>query len=165
MIWQDHVTNSAKENCVDSSLSLKQNIDKVRCATFERWRSSTQFDELVQRKFWDSRAWQSVLKSSQNGQNLEVGMMRIQVQEAKAKLSEMLERAVLGENIIITKHGKDTAVILSMESYQRLEAQPNISTWQALREEDNLLDNKDAEELFARDTRPFQARVTFEELE
>jgi prevent-host-death family protein len=91
--------------------------------------------------------------------------MRVQVQEAKAKLSQMLERAILGENIIITKHGKDTAVILSMESYQRLEAQPTISTWQALRDDENLLDNEDAEELFARDTTPFKPRVTFEELE
>jgi prevent-host-death family protein len=84
-------------------------------------------------------------------QNLEVNKMRVQVWEAKAKLSEMLERANLGENIIITKHGKDTAVILSMASYQRLEAQPNISTWQALRDDENLLDNEDADALFARD--------------
>jgi prevent-host-death family protein len=62
----------------------------------------------------------------------------------------MLERANLGENIIITKHGKDTAVILSTASYQRLEAQPNIITWQALRDE-NLLDNEEADALFARD--------------
>jgi prevent-host-death family protein len=92
-------------------------------------------------------------------------MMRIQVQEAKAKLSEMLERANLGENIIITKHGKDTAVILSMAAYQRLETQPSISTWQALRDDENLLDNQEADALFARDTTPFKPRVTFEELE
>jgi prevent-host-death family protein len=84
-------------------------------------------------------------------QNLEVNKMRVQVWEVKAKLSEMLERANLGENIIITKHGKDTAVILSMESYQRLEAQPNISIWQALRDDDNLLDNQEVNALFARD--------------
>ncbi len=89
-------------------------------------------------------------KSGQNSQNLEVGMMRIQVQEAKAKLSELLERANLGEKIIITKHGKDTAVILSMAAYQRLEAQPNISTWQALRDDENLLDNQEARTLRSR---------------
>jgi prevent-host-death family protein len=89
-----------------------------------------------------------VLKSDLN---LEVKMMRIQVQEAKAKLSELLERANLGEKIIITKHGKDTAVILSMATYQSLEAQPNISTWQALRDDENLLDNQEADALFARD--------------
>ena len=77
-------------------------------------------------------------------------MMRIQVQEAKAKLSELLERANLGEKIIITKHGKDTAVILSMAAYQRLEAQPNISTWQALRDDENLLDNQEARTLRSR---------------
>lgn len=97
---------------------------------------------------WDSRELKPVLKSDQN---LEVNKMRIRVQKAKAKLSELLERANLGKKIIITKHGKDTAVILNMPAYQRLEAQPNISTWQALRDDDNLLDNDEAQALFARD--------------
>jgi prevent-host-death family protein len=92
-------------------------------------------------------------------------MIRVQVQEAKAKLSEMLERAVHGENIIITKHGKDTAAIVSIATYQQLEAQPNISTWRALREDFELLDNAEVEALFARDTTPISPRVTFEELE
>jgi hypothetical protein len=34
-------------------------------------------------------------------------------------------------------------------------AEPNISTWQALRDDENLLDNEEAEKLFARDTTPF----------
>lgn len=92
-------------------------------------------------------------------------MIRVQVQEAKAKLSEMLERAVHGENIIITKHGKDTAAIVSIQTYQQLETQPTISTWQALREDFELLDNAEAEALFARDTTPIRPRVNFEELE
>jgi hypothetical protein len=33
-------------------------------------------------------------------------------------------------------------------------AESNISTWQVLRDDENLLDNEEAEELFARDTTP-----------
>ena len=92
-------------------------------------------------------------------------MIRVQVQEAKAKLSEMLERAIRGENIIITKHGKDTAVIMGMESFGQLCPQPEISAWQALQADDDLLDNEEVERLFARDSRPITAKITFEELE
>jgi prevent-host-death family protein len=44
-------------------------------------------------------------------------MTHIQVQHAKAKLSEMLERAEHGETIIVTKHGKATAAIIGIEEY------------------------------------------------
>jgi hypothetical protein len=76
--------------------------------------------------------------------------MRIQVRDAKAKLGEMLGSAIQGENIF-TKPSKDTAEILSMDSYQCFEPQPNISTWQALRDDENLLDNQEVDALFARD--------------
>ena len=92
-------------------------------------------------------------------------MIRVQVQEAKAKLSEMLERAIQGENIIITKHGKDTAVIIGMESFQLLYPQPATSAWEALQDDNDLLDNEEVERLFARDSRPVTAKITFEELE
>jgi hypothetical protein len=39
------------------------------------------------------------------------------------------------------------------------EAELDISTWQALRDDENLLDNEEADELFARDTTPFRPRV------
>ena len=92
-------------------------------------------------------------------------MIRVQVQEAKAKLSEMLERAIHGENIIITKHGKDTAVIIGMESFGQLYPQPETSAWEALQDDNDLLDNEEVERLFARDSRPVTAKITFEELE
>lgn len=43
-----------------------------------------------------------------------------QVQEAKNKFSEVIERASQGETQIITRHGEETAVILGIEAYRRL---------------------------------------------
>ena len=69
------------------------------------------------------------------------------------------------ENIIITKHGKDTAVIIGMESFGQLYPQPATSAWEALQDDNDLLDNEEVERLFARDSRPVTAKITFEELE
>lgn len=46
--------------------------------------------------------------------------MAWQLQEAKNKLSEVIDRASKSGPQEITKHGKKTAVILSMHDYQRL---------------------------------------------
>ncbi len=46
--------------------------------------------------------------------------MAWQLQEAKNKLSEVVDRALKSGPQEITKHGKKTAVILSMRDYQRL---------------------------------------------
>ena len=43
-----------------------------------------------------------------------------QLQEAKNKLSEVVERAIRNGPQEITKHGKKTAVILSMKDYHKL---------------------------------------------
>jgi antitoxin Phd len=43
-----------------------------------------------------------------------------QVQEAKSKLSELLERAQREGPQVITKHGVERAVLLSMDDYRRL---------------------------------------------
>jgi len=43
-----------------------------------------------------------------------------QVQEAKNKLSEVVERASQGETQIITRRGKETAVVIGIEAYCRL---------------------------------------------
>ncbi len=43
-----------------------------------------------------------------------------QLQEAKNKLSEVLDRALKNGPQEITKHGKKTAVILSIRDYQHL---------------------------------------------
>lgn len=46
--------------------------------------------------------------------------MAWQLQEAKNKLSEVLERALKSGPQEITRHGKKAAVILSMRDYQKL---------------------------------------------
>lgn len=43
-----------------------------------------------------------------------------QVQEAKNKLSEVVERASQGKTQIITRRGKETAVVIGIEAYCRL---------------------------------------------
>jgi prevent-host-death family protein len=48
-------------------------------------------------------------------------MQNWQLQEAKAKLSHLVERAAAGEAQVITKHGIQTAVLLSHTEYMRLQ--------------------------------------------
>ena len=43
-----------------------------------------------------------------------------QLQDAKNKFSELVERAVNGEPQVVTKHGKRTAVLMSADEYARL---------------------------------------------
>jgi len=43
-----------------------------------------------------------------------------QLQDAKNKFSELVERASEGEPQIVTKHGKRAAVLVSVEAYARL---------------------------------------------
>lgn len=43
-----------------------------------------------------------------------------QVQEAKNKFSEVIERASQGETQIITRHGDEVAAIISIEQYSKL---------------------------------------------
>ncbi len=47
-------------------------------------------------------------------------MREIQLKDAKAKLSAVVDQAVAGEPAVITRHGKKEAVVLSFEEYQRL---------------------------------------------
>ena len=47
-------------------------------------------------------------------------MRKWQVQEAKAHLSEVLEKAHSEGPQTITKHGTDNAVVLSMDEYRRM---------------------------------------------
>ncbi len=43
-----------------------------------------------------------------------------QLQEAKNKFSEVVNKAVSGGPQVITRHGAETAVVISYEEYQRL---------------------------------------------
>jgi prevent-host-death family protein len=45
-----------------------------------------------------------------------------QVQEAKARLSEVIERARIDGPQIITRHGTERAVVLSIEDYRSMTA-------------------------------------------
>lgn len=50
-----------------------------------------------------------------------------QVQDAKARFSEMLERAIADGPQVVTKRGKETAVLLSAEEWRDLEARARPS--------------------------------------
>ena len=50
-------------------------------------------------------------------------MARWQVQEAKSRLSEVIERAQRKGPQIITRHGTERAVVLSFDDYRTLTAQ------------------------------------------
>jgi antitoxin Phd len=46
--------------------------------------------------------------------------MRWQLQEAKQRFSELVRRAVVEGPQVVTKHGEEAAVVLSIEEYRRL---------------------------------------------
>jgi len=78
--------------------------------------------------------------------------------EAKAKLSEVVERAEREGPQHLTKHGRETAVILSAETFRRLQPQ---STQQARSLADVLFDprirfftDEEHDALFSRDPDP-----------
>jgi prevent-host-death family protein len=50
-------------------------------------------------------------------------MKRVSIFEGKNKFSKLVEEASKGEPQIITKNGKETAVVISIEEYKRLKAQ------------------------------------------
>ena len=54
-----------------------------------------------------------------------------QVQEARARFSELLEASQAEGPQIITKHGKETAVVVSIEQWRRLEsaAKPSLKAF------------------------------------
>lgn len=47
-------------------------------------------------------------------------MKEIQLKDAKAQLSAVVDQAIRGNPAVITRHGKRQAVILSFEDYQKL---------------------------------------------
>jgi antitoxin Phd len=54
------------------------------------------------------------------------GMRKIQLKDAKAKLSTVVDDAVRGKPSIITRHGKREAVLLSYEEWERLSGVPSF---------------------------------------
>jgi antitoxin Phd len=53
-------------------------------------------------------------------------MHEIQLREAKATLSAVIDGAKRGEPAVITRHGKPEAVLLSFEEWQRLSRVPSF---------------------------------------
>lgn len=67
-------------------------------------------------------------------------MRKIQLKDAKAKLSTVIDEAVRGKPSIITRHGKREAVLLSYEEWERLSRVPSFGRllMSALLAEDDL---------------------------
>lgn len=53
-------------------------------------------------------------------------MREIQLKDAKATLSAVVDEAVAGEPAVITRHGRKQAVILSFKEYERLSRVPSF---------------------------------------
>lgn len=53
-------------------------------------------------------------------------MREIQLKDAKATLSAVVDLAVRGDPSIITRHGKKEAVVLSFEEYEKLAQVPSF---------------------------------------
>jgi prevent-host-death family protein len=53
-------------------------------------------------------------------------MREIQLRDAKARLSSVVDEAVRGEPAIITRRGKPEAVILSFKEWERLSRVPSF---------------------------------------
>jgi antitoxin Phd len=53
-------------------------------------------------------------------------MREIQLKDAKAKLSAVVDDAVRGKPSVITRHGKREAVLLSYEEWERLSRVPSF---------------------------------------
>lgn len=53
-------------------------------------------------------------------------MRKIQLKDAKAKLSSVVDRAALGKPSLITRHGKPEAVVLGFAEWQRLSSVPSF---------------------------------------
>ena len=71
-------------------------------------------------------------------------MLRVQLREAKAKLSALVDSAARGEGAIITRRGQPQAVILGVEEWQRLRDVPSFGRLLAsIPLEDGDLDQRD----------------------
>ena len=53
-------------------------------------------------------------------------MRRIQLKEAKAKLSALVDAAMRGEATVITRHGKPKAVVIGFADWERLSRVPSF---------------------------------------
>lgn len=54
-------------------------------------------------------------------------MREVQLREAKANLSALMDKAIQGEGSIITRHGKAQAVLVSVEEWERVRRVPSFA--------------------------------------
>ena len=54
-------------------------------------------------------------------------MKEVQLRDAKATLSAVVDHAVEGEPVLITRHGKPEAVVVGYEDWKRLSAVPSFA--------------------------------------
>jgi prevent-host-death family protein len=53
-------------------------------------------------------------------------VQEVQLKDAKASLSAIVDRAAAGEEIVITRHGRKEAVLISWEEFRRLSTIPSF---------------------------------------
>ncbi len=68
-------------------------------------------------------------------------MLSWSVQNAKSRFSELLERCIQSKPQIVTKRGKEVAVLVSIQEWQRLQAMAKPSLKQLLLSDDARYDN------------------------
>lgn len=56
-------------------------------------------------------------------------MKKVQLRDAKAKLSAIVDDAVRGKPSVITRHGKREAVVISYEEWNRLSHIPSFARY------------------------------------
>jgi antitoxin Phd len=61
------------------------------------------------------------------GGHMERSMKEIQLKDAKATLSAVVDQAVAGEPTIITRHGRKEAVLVSFEEWERISKAPSFA--------------------------------------
>ena len=54
-------------------------------------------------------------------------MKELQLRDAKARFSAVVDQAVAGEPTVITRHGHKAAVLLSFEEWQRISKVPDFA--------------------------------------
>lgn len=54
-------------------------------------------------------------------------MKEMQLKDAKARLSAVVDRAVAGEPTVITRHGRKEAVLVSFEEWERISKVPDFA--------------------------------------
>ena len=79
---------------------------------------------------------------------IEVGRVW-QLQEAKARCSEVVERALKGEPQTVTRRGRPVVVVVDWSTFTRLRGE-EASLWEALRAPEPLSE-EEAETLFTRE--------------